>query len=58
MPLEHFSALGHFASLDSPATAALTRELLGWQPTGPSLLEDLDQGHYFRSSDPDGGPSI
>ena len=49
--VEHFSHLGHFASLDSPATAALTRELLGWQPTGPSLLEDLDQGHYFRSSD-------
>ncbi len=47
---EHFSHLGHFAALDSPATAALTEELLGWQPTGPSLLEDLDQGHYFRSS--------
>jgi nucleoside-diphosphate-sugar epimerase len=49
--VEHFSHLGHFASLDSPATAALTRDLLGWQPTGPSLLEDLDQGHYFGSSD-------
>ena len=45
--LEHFSALGHFASLDSPATATVTRELLGWHPTGPSLIEDLDQGHYF-----------
>jgi nucleoside-diphosphate-sugar epimerase len=49
--VEHFSHLGHFASLDSPATATLTRELLGWQPTGPSLLEDLDQDHYFRSGD-------
>jgi nucleoside-diphosphate-sugar epimerase len=46
--LEHFSHLGHFAGLDSPATAAITRGLLGWQPTGPGLLEDLDQGHYFR----------
>jgi nucleoside-diphosphate-sugar epimerase len=46
--VEHFAPLGHFAGLDSPATAALTRELLGWQPSGPSLLEDLDQGHYFR----------
>jgi nucleoside-diphosphate-sugar epimerase len=45
--LEHFSHLGHFAALDSPASAAVTRGLLGWQPTGPSLLEDLDQGHYF-----------
>ena len=44
---EHFSVLGHFASLDSPATAVVTRELLAWQATGPGLLEDLDQGHYF-----------
>ena len=48
--LEHFSVLGHFASLDSPATAEVTRELLGWQPTGPGLIEDLDQGHYFTPS--------
>jgi nucleoside-diphosphate-sugar epimerase len=48
--LEHFSVLGHFASLDSPATAAVTRELLGWQPTGPGLIEDLDQGHYFTAT--------
>jgi nucleoside-diphosphate-sugar epimerase len=46
--VEHFSHLGHFASLDSPATAAITRGLLAWEPTGPSLLDDLDQGHYFR----------
>jgi nucleoside-diphosphate-sugar epimerase len=48
--LEHFSVLGHFAALDSPATAEVTRELLGWQPTGPGLIEDLDQGHYFSLS--------
>ncbi len=45
---EHFGHLGHFVGLDSPATAAITRALLGWQPTGPSLLADLDQGHYYR----------
>ena len=45
---EHFAPLGHFVALDSPATAAITRELLGWEPTGPSLLEDLDQDHYYR----------
>jgi len=45
--VEHFAPLGHFAGLDSPATAAITRELLGWEPTGPGLLEDLEQGHYF-----------
>jgi nucleoside-diphosphate-sugar epimerase len=46
--VEHFAPLGHFAGLDSPATATVTRELLGWQPTGPGLLEDLGAGHYFR----------
>ena len=46
---EHFAFLGHFVSLDCPATAATTRRLLGWEPTGPSLLEDLDAGHYVRS---------
>jgi nucleoside-diphosphate-sugar epimerase len=45
---EHFSFLAHFVSLDSPATAVVTQELLGWEPTGPSLLEDLAQDHYFR----------
>jgi nucleoside-diphosphate-sugar epimerase len=47
---EHFGHLGHFVALDSPATAAITREQLGWQPTGPSLLEDLDQDHYYRQA--------
>ncbi len=45
---EHFSFLGRFVSLDSPATAVVTRELLGWEPTGPSLLDDLAQDHYYR----------
>ena len=44
----HFSHLGHFVALDSPATAAITEDLVGWKPTGPSLLEDLEQDHYFR----------
>ena len=44
----HFAVLGHFAALDSPATAAVTREMLAWEPTGPSLLEDLEQDHYYR----------
>lgn len=46
--IEHFTHLGHFVALDSPATASFTRELLGWEPTGPSLLEDLEQEHYYR----------
>ncbi len=46
--VERFSHLGHFVGLDSPATAAFTRELLAWEPTGPTLLEDLEQDHYYR----------
>ncbi len=34
--VEHFRFLGHFVALDSPATALITRALLGWEPTGPA----------------------
>jgi nucleoside-diphosphate-sugar epimerase len=47
---EHFAPLGHFVSLDSPATAVVTREVLAWEPTGPTLLEDLEQQHYYRQA--------
>jgi nucleoside-diphosphate-sugar epimerase len=45
---EHFSWLGRFLAFDSPASSTLTRELTGWLPTGPGLVDDLDKGHYFR----------
>ena len=45
---EHFGWLAGFLGADSPASSALTRELLGWQPTQPGLIDDLEQGHYFR----------
>ena len=44
---ERFGFLAGFIGLDAPASSALTRELLGWQPTQPGLIEDLDKGHYF-----------
>ncbi len=43
---EHFSWLYHFAALDMPASSAATRKLLNWDPTGPSLLEDLSDMTY------------
>jgi hypothetical protein len=46
---DHFGWLGTFFSLDVPASSAITRDLLGWQPTSQGLLEDLEQGHYFVS---------
>ena len=45
---EHFGWLASFVALDVRASSALTRERLGWQPTHPGLIDDLDQGHYFR----------
>ncbi len=47
---EHFGHLGLLVALDSPASATITRDLLGWQPTGPSLIEDLEQEHYYRGA--------
>jgi hypothetical protein len=41
--------MGASIGVDSPASNTLTRELLGWQPTQPGLIDDLNQGHYFRS---------
>ena len=31
----------------TPASSAVTQELLDWRPSQPGLLEDLDKGHYF-----------
>lgn len=43
----YFGWLGHFAAWDMPASSALTRERLGWNPTGPSLLTDLGNMNFF-----------
>ena len=43
----HFTWLAGFLGTDSPASSALTRELLDWHPTHPGLIDDLDKGHYF-----------
>lgn len=37
----HFGRLSTVARTDAPASSALTRELLGWQPAGPGLLDDV-----------------
>jgi nucleoside-diphosphate-sugar epimerase len=45
---EHFGFLAGFLAADNPVSSTLTRELLGWQPAHPGLIEDLDKGHYFH----------
>ncbi len=42
----HFGWLASFAGLDLPASSALTREWLGWHPTGPGLIADLERMRY------------
>ena len=46
---EHFGWMGAFFGLDAPASSALTQERLGWTPTHPGLIEDLEAGFYFRT---------
>jgi nucleoside-diphosphate-sugar epimerase len=45
---DHFGPFGLIMTMGLPAVSnAATRELLGWNPTHPGLLADLDEGHYF-----------
>src|SRR5690606_33863428 len=43
----YFGFLANLVTLDLPASNAITRQTLGWEPAQPGLLEDLDNGHYF-----------
>ncbi|MGB8732631.1 MAG: SDR family oxidoreductase [Candidatus Sulfotelmatobacter sp.] len=45
---EHFGFFGFFAGRDSPVSSARTREQLGWNPSGPTLLTDLNAMKYFE----------
>ena len=44
---EHFGWFARFAGADMAATSERTRQLLGWTPTGPGLLADLEQPGYY-----------
>ncbi|WP_225235224.1 SDR family oxidoreductase [Klenkia terrae] len=44
----HFGFLGSVLGLDSPTSSDRTRALLGWTPTHPTLVEDIDAGRYTR----------
>lgn len=47
---EHFGWLGVFVSADIPASSTLTQQRLGWRPTGPGLLADLNQARYVEAT--------
>jgi nucleoside-diphosphate-sugar epimerase len=46
---DHFGWIAHFFALDAPASSAQTRERLGWRPSQPGLIPDLEQGTYFEA---------
>jgi nucleoside-diphosphate-sugar epimerase len=46
----HFGFLGPFAGLDNPTSSRITRDLLGWAPTGPGLIADLDTEAAFADA--------
>jgi nucleoside-diphosphate-sugar epimerase len=48
LPAEEFGGmLVPLLSTDMPASSTITQELLGWKPTHPGLIEDIERGHYF-----------
>jgi nucleoside-diphosphate-sugar epimerase len=48
----HFGWLARFFAADQPASSAITRRQMGWNPTHPGLIEDLEEGHYFDGATP------
>jgi nucleoside-diphosphate-sugar epimerase len=47
--VDYFDFLAFFITLDNPASSTLTQELLDWHPTHPGLIDDLNEGHYFKN---------
>jgi len=48
---DHFGWLAVFTGYDMPASSALTQQRLGWKPTGPGLIADLNAMNYELSPD-------
>jgi len=44
---DYVGFLGGFWGFDGPASARITRDLVGWEPTMPGLIADLRDDHYF-----------
>jgi len=47
---DHFGWIGMFFALEMSATSALTQAALGWRPTPPGLLADIEGPNYAASS--------
>ncbi|WP_028228026.1 SDR family oxidoreductase [Paraburkholderia ferrariae] len=44
----HFGWMGMFAAPDMPASSAWTQDRLGWRPTGPTLISDLNEARFAQ----------
>ncbi len=45
----HFGFIGAFFAMDLSASSERTRARFGWEPTSPTLVEDIEAGAYFPS---------
>lgn len=45
--VNHFGWVTFALGIDNPTSSAQTQEQLGWYPNQPTLIADLEQGHYF-----------
>jgi nucleoside-diphosphate-sugar epimerase len=45
----HFGWLAMFIGRDLTGSSVQTQRILGWRPTGPGLINDLDRAHYFAA---------
>ncbi|MGI4811965.1 MAG: SDR family oxidoreductase [Janthinobacterium lividum] len=46
----HFGWMAMFVGMDMPASSAYTQARLGWHPTGPTLVADLNEGRFVKHS--------
>jgi nucleoside-diphosphate-sugar epimerase len=44
----HFGWIGAFFGADIPASSEITRQRFNWNPTGPTLIDDILAGHYAQ----------
>ena len=45
----HFGSIGMFVGRDLVGSSVQTQQRLGWRPTGPELITDLDRAYYFAA---------
>ena len=48
--VEHFAWMALFTGVDAPTSSAKTRERLGWRPTQPGIISDLERSTRYFSA--------